>query len=165
MNLQAVDDDQVVLRSGAAHREFAFIVVDAGGPGKHLEHLEHVLEPAGELAGVRRLNGVGSRGAAGFAQPIRDVHALLESEWLGRALLVGSARGGRARRRPGDGQSLGQCPASNDDPSAARGFLEHQTVRREDLLGNFPRFARLRLGLDAKGRWHEIAAEDNAQVG
>ena len=61
VNLDAVDDDQIVLGAAAPHRDLAVLVVDAGRTRQHLEHLKDVLESAGGVAHRRGLERIGRR--------------------------------------------------------------------------------------------------------
>ena len=45
VNLHAVEQDDVVLRAAAAHRERALLIVGRRNAGKRREHLKDVLEP------------------------------------------------------------------------------------------------------------------------
>ena len=76
MDLHAVQHDQIVFGAAAPDRKLPLLVIGAGNPGLYLQALKHVLQAAGHLANLDRLDRVGARAQTAFGGPIGDLDVL-----------------------------------------------------------------------------------------
>ena len=162
VDLDAVEDDEVVLRAGTADRQLAVLVGRRGDAGHHLQALNHVVEAAGHLDHGGRVDSVAARTDASRG-------ALVDVDGLGDA-----QRLDLRRRWCRDGVGVDWCrrpgvlfsPCRRDhEKGAAWSLLQRQAVRLEDLQRDVFRAVSPRLLDDAQGRRHQLAAEDDLQPG
>ena len=76
VDLHAVQHDQIVFGAAAPDRKLPLLVIGAGNPGLYLQALKHVLQAAGHLANLDRLDRVGARAQTAFGGPIGDLDVL-----------------------------------------------------------------------------------------